>query len=152
MFYILKSVLYPVDDIFDMVLFSTTDVTYLPTEQYGLNDTERRAVFDLLCVDQNQQNFIIEMQRASQPDFAERSIFYLSRAISASMEKGGYDYHILPTYSVNLLDFELPEYKNSEECFQALFLTDQKNRILTTKVAIFYIKFGLMVIFGDKYH
>ena len=117
-----------------------TDVTYLPTEQYGLNESERRAVFDLLCVDQNQQNFIIEMQRANQPDFAERSIFYLSRAISASMEKGGYDYHILPTYSVNLLDFELPEYKNSGECFQALFLTDQKNRILTTKVAIFYIK------------
>ena len=73
-------------------------------------------------------------------DFAERSIFYLSRAISASMEKGGYDYHILPSYSVNLLDFELPEYKNSGECFQALFLKDQENRILTTKVAIFYIK------------
>ena len=46
----------------------------------------------------------------------------------------------MPSYSVNLLDFELPEYKKSEECFQALFLTDQKNRILTTKVAIFYIK------------
>ena len=73
-----------------------TDVTYLPTEQYGLNDTERRAVFDLLCIDQNQQNFIIEMQRARQPEFAERSIFYLSRAVNSRMNKGEPHYNLLP--------------------------------------------------------
>ena len=115
------------------------DVTYLQTEQYGLKESERKAVFDILCTDQDQRNFIVEMQRAPQPDFAERSVFYLCRAVSASMEKGVLGYSIYPTYSVNLLDFELPEYKKNGECFQGVFLKDHKNRILTKKVAIFYI-------------
>jgi len=115
------------------------DVTFLPTEQYGLADTQRRVVFDILCVDQDGRQFIIEMQRANQPEFAERSIFYLSRAISASMEKGGSDYRILPTYCVNILDFGLPGMTDGNECFRVVQLKDQKNRVLTDKVAIFYL-------------
>ena len=76
------------------------DVTYLPTEYYGMVDTEKKAVFDLLCKDAEDRKFIIEMQKAPQPDYAERSIFYLSRAISASLARGQLDYQILPSYSV----------------------------------------------------
>ena len=115
------------------------DVAYLQTEKYGLRESERKAVFDILCTDQEKRNFIVEMQRAPQPDYAERSVFYLCRAVSASMEKGVLGYSIYPTYSVNILDFELPEYKKSGECFQGVFLKNHKNQILTKKVAIFYI-------------
>ena len=117
------------------------DVTYLPTEQYGMVDTEKKAVFDLLCKDVEDRTFIIEMQKASQPDYAERSIFYLSRAISASLERGQLNYQILPSYSVNILDFDLQEYRKKDQFFHAVFLKDQNNEILTqgnrTKMLIF---------------
>ena len=116
------------------------DVTYLPTEHYGIIDTEKKAVFDLLCKDEEGRQFIIEMQKAPQPDYAERSIFYLSRAISASLERGQLNYQILPTYSVNILDFDLQEYRKKDHFFHAVFLKDQNNEILTQKVAIFFIK------------
>jgi len=116
------------------------DVTYLPTEYYGMIDTEKKAVFDLLCKDEEDRQFIIEMQKAPQPDFAERSIFYLSRAISASLERGQLNYQILPTYSVNILDFDLQEYRKKDQFFHAVFLKDQNNEILTQKVGIFFIK------------
>ena len=116
------------------------DVTYLPTEHYGMVDTEKKAVFDLLCKDEEDRQFIIEMQKAPQPDFAERSIFYLSRAISASLERGQLNYQILPTYSVNILDFDLQEYRKKDHFFHAVFLKDQNNEILTQKVGIFFIK------------
>lgn len=115
------------------------DITYLPTEYYGDDDSQRRVVFDILCVDSKGRQFIIEMQRAKQTEYADRSVFYLSRAISERVRKGGSSYRILPTYSVNLLDFELTEYAQSGECYQVIRLVDQKNRILTNKVAIFYI-------------
>ena len=115
------------------------DVTFLPTEHYGMSDIQRRVVFDILCTDQKGRQFIIEMQRANQPEFAERSIFYLSRAISASMKKGSSNYRIIPTYSVNILDFEMTEFSNSDECFRVVQFKDQKNRLLTDKVAIFYL-------------
>ena len=116
------------------------DVTYLPTEHYGMVDSEKKAVFDLLCKDEENRQFIIEMQKAPQPDFAERSIFYLSRAISASLERGQLNYQILPTYSVNILDFDLQEYRKKDHFFHAVFLKDQNNEILTQKVGFFFIK------------
>ncbi len=102
------------------------DITYLPTEQYGEEDSQRRVVFDILCVDGEGRQFIIEMQRAKQTEYADRSVFYLSRAISERVRKGGSSYRILPTYSVNLLDFELTEYAQSGECYQVIRLVDQK--------------------------
>ena len=115
------------------------DVTFLDTEQYGLTDTQRKVVFDILCTDQDGRQFIIEMQRARQPEYAERSVFYLSRAISSSMEKGVSNYRIIPTYSVNLLDFELPQMAENSECFHSFFIKDEKNRTLTDKVGFFFI-------------
>ena len=116
-----------------------SDITYLPTEYYGATDKQRRVVFDILCTDQDDKQFIIEMQRARQPEFAERSVFYLSRAVNSRMNKGEPHYNLLPIYSVNILDFELPEYRDTDECFRVVTLKDQKNRVLTKKVGIFYI-------------
>ena len=115
------------------------DITYLNTEQYGLAEHERKLVFDILCKTDKGRQLIVEMQCARQPDYAERSIFYLSRAISSSQKKSVRTYRITPTYSVNLLDFTLPEIFDSGECFSAFFIKDQKNRILSEKVAFFYM-------------
>ena len=120
-------------------LGTIADIAYLPTERYGTDNNDKRVFFDIFCKDTDGREFIIEMQHARQPEFVERSIFYLSRAISSSMAKGQRRYRILPTYSVNLLDFELPNFGNSDECFHAIFFKDHHNRILTDKVGIFYI-------------
>ena len=50
------------------------DVTYLPTEHYGIIDTEKKAVFDLLCKDEEGRQFIIEMQEAARAGFDNLSI------------------------------------------------------------------------------
>mgnify|MGYP003291728763 CR=1 FL=1 len=114
------------------------DITYLPTEKYGSALEEKRVVFDIACKDTNDKEFIIEMQRAQQPDFVDRSLVYLGRSLSASLTKGERRYRVMPTYSVNLLDFELAEYRATGECFRAIFFKDQKNRLLTPKIGIFY--------------
>ncbi len=115
------------------------DLTYLPTEKYGLLPGEKRVVFDIACTDTQGREFIIEMQHARQPEFVDRSIFYLCRSISGGMKSGIRRYRIVPTYSVNLLDFELPEQRHSGKCFQAIFLKNQNNQILTKKVGVFYL-------------
>lgn len=115
------------------------DITYLPTEKYGIEAIEKRVFFDIACKDTKGREFIIEMQRAQQPEFVDRSIYYLSRAISAGMKRGDRRYRLLPTYSVNLLDFNLPEYNQLDVCFRAVFLMDQNNQILTDKIGVFYL-------------
>ncbi len=115
------------------------DITYLSTEKYGVAPGEKRVFFDVACRDTEGREFIIEMQHARQPEFVDRSLFYLSRSISSGMRAGDRLYRIVPTYSVNLLDFELPEFRRTDECFRAVFLKDQNNRILTKKSGVFYL-------------
>ncbi len=40
------------------------DLSFLPTEQTGRSDYDRRAIFDLHCKNKHGDTFIVEMQRA----------------------------------------------------------------------------------------
>ncbi len=45
----------------------------MPTVHYGLTPAEKKVIFDIDCRDQNDDHFIIEMQRARQEFFADRT-------------------------------------------------------------------------------
>lgn len=55
---------------------SITDITYLNAEQLGTQEYDRRAVFDVCCVNDQGERFIVEMQKGEQPFFKDRSIYY----------------------------------------------------------------------------
>jgi hypothetical protein len=50
-----------------------TDVKYQPTEHIGDWDTERKAVYDLLCTNEKGEYFLVEMQRVLQKHFTDRA-------------------------------------------------------------------------------
>ncbi len=54
------------------------DLTFLPNEQIGRSEFDRRAIFDLYCENSRGEKFIVEMQRAKQNYFKDRSAFYAS--------------------------------------------------------------------------
>jgi predicted transposase/invertase (TIGR01784 family) len=41
-----------------------TDIQYLPPEQWGDLETDRRAIFDIFCTNEKGEYFIVEMQKA----------------------------------------------------------------------------------------
>ena len=53
-----------------------TDVTYLNAEQLGRAERDRKAVFDVYCENVKGERFIVEMQKARQKFFKDRSVFY----------------------------------------------------------------------------
>ena len=53
-----------------------TDVQYLNTEHLGDGYGDRRAVFDVYCKASDGSRFIVEMQKAEQSYFKDRSIYY----------------------------------------------------------------------------
>jgi len=55
-----------------------TEIEYLRSEQWGFVETNRKAVFDIFCKTKNGESFIVEMQKAKQAYFRDRSIFYAS--------------------------------------------------------------------------
>ena len=58
--------------------FDIEDITYLPTEQLGIMEKDRRAVFDVICRASDGKEFLVEVQRGAQEHFFERALFYTS--------------------------------------------------------------------------
>ena len=46
------------------------------TEQLGVISFDRKAVFDIVCEAENGEHFIVEMQKAKQDWFKDRTLFY----------------------------------------------------------------------------
>jgi len=87
------------------------DLVYNKNEHPGDLKDEGAAIFDLLCTGDNDEKFLIEVQRGRQGRFKERALFYTSRLISDQAPKGKraeWDYDITGVYLVALLeDFTL---------------------------------------------
>jgi len=93
-----------------------TEIEYLRSEQWGFVETNRKAVFDIFCKTKNGESFIVEMQKAKQTYFCDRSIFYASLPILNQAVKGNWDFQLKAVYLVAILDFVLfEEFEDDQE-------------------------------------
>jgi len=82
-----------------------TEILYLPTKQQGFSEKERKAVFDIFCTNEKGEYFIVEMQRAKQPYFKDRSLFYTSLPIQQQAPRGVWNFKLKAVYLIAVLDF-----------------------------------------------
>lgn len=115
------------------------DLTYLPTEQLGANDTNKRLVFDVLCANKKNDHIIVEMQKASQEFFKDRIIAYSSQHISEALEVGDRKYNFPTVLTIVLVDFEIPELKGSNKYIQHVMLKDDENKKFSEKMSFLLI-------------
>ena len=82
-----------------------TDLQYGPTEQHADLSIHRGVTVDLFCTGIHGEKFIVEMQRANQEFFKDRSLFYISRIISRQQKKGNkkWDYELPEIYFVGVM-------------------------------------------------
>lgn len=63
-------------------------VASVRTENLGNTAIDRKALFDLYCQGDNGERFIVEIQKAKQNFFKDRSVFYASFPIQEQALKG----------------------------------------------------------------
>lgn len=86
------------------------ELSYLPIEQLPLTPEERRSIYDVYCLDEAGQRFIVEMQRGWQANFKERSLYYSTFPITHQAEKGSqWGYELLPIYCLAILNFQMED-------------------------------------------
>ncbi|MDR0798292.1 MAG: Rpn family recombination-promoting nuclease/putative transposase [Dysgonamonadaceae bacterium] len=83
------------------------DIEYQSTFQTGIQEQNRKAVFDIFCKNDRGELFIVEMQKAKRSYFVDRSLFYSSFAIQKQAVKGKWDFNLKAVYAVAILDFNL---------------------------------------------
>ncbi len=85
------------------------ELTYLKTEQLGDTRLDRRAIFDLYCENEKGEKFIVELQRARQAFFKDRTIFYATFPIREQAMPNDWDFRLRPVYTIAIMDFVFDE-------------------------------------------
>ncbi len=116
------------------------DLTYARTEQLGNTETDRKAIFDLYCIGENGERFIVEMQKAKQNYFKDRSVYYSSFPIQEQAKKGDWNYQLSAVYMVGILDFTFSEDEAELAVRHEVQLKDQNCRVFYDKLTFIYLE------------
>ncbi|MDR3338891.1 MAG: Rpn family recombination-promoting nuclease/putative transposase [Candidatus Symbiothrix sp.] len=111
-----------------------TDIEYQPTFQLGNVAQNRKAVFDIFCKNEKGEYFIVEMQKAKQPYFVDRSLFYSTFPLQKQAPQGVWNFQLKAVYTVALLDFVLFEEAEDENyCIEHIYLMRDRTKTRYSK-------------------
>ena len=118
------------------------DVQYLNGEQLGDGYGDRRAVFDVYCKTRDGGRFIVEMQKAEQEYFKERSLYYATAPIREQAPKGKWNYRLENVYTVGILNFVFPSGEYPADSFRhEIKLKDvADNHVFYEKLTFVYLE------------
>lgn len=104
------------------------DLTYLNTENLGVTEDDRKAMFDLYCENGEGDKFIIELQNVPQEFFKDRSIFYATFPIQQQATRGStWNYRLKAVYTIGILNFHFHDSPDSSSrYFREVQLLDKE--------------------------
>jgi len=119
-----------------------TSLTLLPTEQLGDTRLDRRSVFDVYCENEKGEKIIIEMQKADQQWFKDRSVYYSSFPIRSQGEKGLWRFGLKAVYTIGILDFVFDEDKDDENYYHHVvqLMDVEKKTVFYDKLTYIYLE------------
>ena len=120
-----------------------SDLTFKNTEQLGQTDADRKAIYDIYCENAKGEKFIVELQKAKQNYFKERTIYYSTFPIKEQAEKGEWNYNLKAVYCVGILDFTFDDYENEpekSEVVHTIKLKNQHGKIFYNKLTYMYLE------------
>ena len=120
-----------------------TEISYLPNEKLPLTVGDRKAIFDIYCKNENGEYFIVEMQKAEQKYFKDRTLFYSTFPIQEQARNKGknWDFKLKHVYTIGILDFEFEEDREYPEkyIYEAKLLETETKEVFYKKLTYIYL-------------
>ncbi|MGB0879422.1 MAG: Rpn family recombination-promoting nuclease/putative transposase [Polaribacter sp.] len=116
------------------------DLSYTSTEKLGLAKVNRNEILDLYCIGDKGGKFIVELQKAEQNYFKERSVFYTSFPIQEQIKKNNWDYKLDAIYPIGILNFIFNDHKGEKEFLHIVELKNQKHKAFYNKLKFVYLE------------
>jgi len=91
------------------------DLQFTKNEYQGCSALDRKAIFDLSCTSSTGERFIVELQKAKQNYFKDRSLYYATFPIQEQAQRGDWDYKLTAVYTVGILDFVFDEDRREDD-------------------------------------
>jgi predicted transposase/invertase (TIGR01784 family) len=126
-------------------------LTYLKNEHIGRRTEDRKTVFDLYCETDKGETFIVEMQKAKQTFFKDRTLYYTTFPIQAQAKKDvrnskdksknyTWDYQLQSVYSVAVMDFAFDDTKPDKVKHDIMLMDRQDHTIFYDKLRLIYLE------------
>ncbi len=79
-------------------------VEFVKNDISAITIDSRSGIYDIACVDENDNHFIVEMQLSEYPEFIQRMKFYALHRFNTLVKKGEYKFENLPSiYCIGIL-------------------------------------------------
>ncbi|GAB4053832.1 Rpn family recombination-promoting nuclease/putative transposase [Spirosoma litoris] len=118
-------------------------VEFIESEIPGLTKDSRSGVYDIACVDEKGNQFIVEMQLSKYPDLIQRMKFYSFYRLNTLIRKGKYRFEGLPRiYCIGILAVNI--FPHITDYHNVAILKNEKNELIddqTTSITIELAKF-----------
>ena len=127
--------------------YAISDITYVPTEQLGIMEDDRKAIFDVLCRTVDGKTFLVEMQRGYQKHFFERALFYTSFPIMKQGKKAlaeeargnrPWDFSLDGVFFLGILNFKYEDDEMTEHRYRLMEATSRK--LMTDKLEFVFVE------------
>ena len=119
------------------------DLSFKNTEHLGQTAVDRKSLFDIYCESFSGEKFIVELQKAKQNYFKDRTVYYSTFPIREQAEKGEWNYKLKAVFCIGILDFTFDDYENEperNEVVHTIKLKNQHGKTFYEKLTYVYIE------------
>ncbi|MEM6453144.1 MAG: Rpn family recombination-promoting nuclease/putative transposase [Cyanobacteria bacterium P01_D01_bin.105] len=116
------------------------DLAFRNNENIGNTLIDRKAIFDIYCESEAGERFIVEMQKAKQNYFKDRSVYYSTFPIQEQAKHGDWNYKLSAVYTVGILDFVFDDHKSDPTIKHVIELKNQCCEVFYDKLKFIYIE------------
>ena len=116
------------------------ELTYLNTEHLGTGESDRRAVFDVYCENENGEKFLVEMQRGEQQFFKDRSLYYATFPIREQALRGDWDYELQRVYVIGILNFSFDGTHPDKYSHEVQLREEETREVFYDKLTFIYLE------------
>ena len=118
------------------------ELSFKNVERPGLMVGDRKVVFDIFCENEAGEKFIVEMQKAKQNYFKDRTVFYSTFPIREQAEAGTWNFALKAVYCVGILDFVFnePDATGAGEVLHEVKLKNQHGAVFYDKLTYLYLE------------
>ena len=119
------------------------ELSFKDKENLGRSEDDRRAVYDIYCETQSGEKIIVELQKAKQNFFKDRTLFYSTFPIQEQAEKGVWNYELKSVFCIGVLDFTFEDRAKpagTGEVVHTVQLKDQNHHVFYDKLRFVYLE------------
>ncbi len=104
------------------------ELSFKNTEKLGQTEEHRKSIYDIYCENEAGEKFIVELQKAKQNFFKERTIYYSTFPIREQGERGDWNFNLSAVFCIGVLDFTFDDYETEPEKSEVVHIIKLKNQ------------------------